>query len=289
MTCHRFLLPVDSQYFPTGGTIYVDHALASQSQETPPRSTEIEQPGTARHAAAAFRGIGSRALLDVGCGLLPGPDAGEPIDAGATPSWTIVPGEVLVGLRTDGRVADVGAYAETIAWPGALGPVGSSNVEELFTVPKSKGQFLTMAKIHLTAAIDVPDAVAELDRLGVVEFAEPNWFIPGGSAEAEPNDPYYESAEGQYFHDVIETPGAWQWFQDQRDPPEWGGEGITVAVIDSGVDSNHPDLDDNVWPGGFEPVYYHGTHVAGIVAAETDNGLGVAGVAGDARIMALAP
>ncbi len=121
-------------------------------------SRALPGPGTRR---LRFEVLETRALLDAGGGLLPGPDAGEPIDPGAAPSWTIVPGKVLVGLRTDGRIDDVGAYAETLAWPGALGPVGSGDVEEVYTIPKSKGQFLTIAKIHLAGEIDVADAVAD--------------------------------------------------------------------------------------------------------------------------------
>lgn len=69
-----------------------------------------------------------------------------------------------------------------------------------------------------------------------------------------------------------------------------GDEGVVVAVLDSGVDTNHPDLRDKLLPG-FNCVddrpsndvtddMGHGTHVAGIVAASTNNGKGVAGVAG---------
>lgn len=72
------------------------------------------------------------------------------------------------------------------------------------------------------------------------------------------------------------------------------GTGIKVAIIDSGIDYNHPDLDDN-YIVGYDFVNNdddpmddagHGTHVAGTVAAE-DDGVGVVGVAPEASLYAL--
>jgi subtilisin family serine protease len=100
-----------------------------------------------------------------------------------------------------------------------------------------------------------------------------------------------------------------QWGLDQINAEEaWAattGSGAVVAVVDSGVDLNHPDLRGQLvqgatfiecnpscgngdWkgPDGVGNDYdEHGTHVAGIVAAATDNGIGVAGTAPDAQIM----
>ncbi|WP_445765997.1 S8 family serine peptidase [Rheinheimera sp.] len=72
------------------------------------------------------------------------------------------------------------------------------------------------------------------------------------------------------------------------------GEGVTVTVVDSGVELNHPDLVNNVAPGSLnlltgstEPTDNsgHGTAVAGIIAAEADNNLGGRGVAPSAKIV----
>jgi subtilisin family serine protease len=71
------------------------------------------------------------------------------------------------------------------------------------------------------------------------------------------------------------------------------GRGVRVAVVDSGVDSRHPDLAgqvalrENFVGEGDAPAEAHGTAVAGIIAARAGNGLGVAGMAPGARLMAL--
>ena len=99
-----------------------------------------------------------------------------------------------------------------------------------------------------------------------------------------PGDPLFAAAWGLAR---IEVPRAWQIGRASTD--------IVVAVIDEGVELAHPDLDvhPQSWnasddtPDG-SPTGNHGTACAGIVAARLDNGAGGAGVAGGARVMAIA-
>jgi subtilisin family serine protease len=76
------------------------------------------------------------------------------------------------------------------------------------------------------------------------------------------------------------------------------GRGSTIAVIDQQIDVNHPDLRENIAPGGVDLVGEsgcpsprptgmndHGTHVAGIAVALRENGLGISGVAPEAKVL----
>ncbi|UFJ40071.1 S8 family serine peptidase [Brevibacillus humidisoli] len=97
-----------------------------------------------------------------------------------------------------------------------------------------------------------------------------------------PNDPYYRS---QPHLKQIKADRAWSLVR--------GNTAIKIAVLDSGVDRNHPDLKDNLLPGinllspsrPPEDDNGHGTAVAGILAAKGNNGAGGSGVMWDARII----
>ncbi|MGH9011043.1 MAG: S8 family serine peptidase, partial [Acidimicrobiia bacterium] len=99
-----------------------------------------------------------------------------------------------------------------------------------------------------------------------------------------PNDPDYSATQASYLS-AIGVPSAWDMTT--------GSEGVVVAVLDSGIDASHPDLAGRVVAGrnvvdsndDTTDRSGHGTSMAGIIGAATNNALGVAGVAWAAKIM----
>jgi subtilisin family serine protease/subtilisin-like proprotein convertase family protein len=148
-----------------------------------------------------------------------------------------------------------------------------------------------------------------------VVSVEPDYLV---SVNWTPNDPAY-ATEQWALHNTGQTGGIAG--SDIHAPQAWdvtrGSPAVIVAVIDSGVDYTHPDLAPNMWVNsgevpdngvdddhdgyvddvyGYDFVhndgdpmddYFHGTHVAGTIAAVADNGIGIAGVAPNVKIMAL--
>ena len=175
--------------------------------------------------------------------------------------------------------------------------------------PMAQAYVLTLSDVFA----NVHEAVEALKTLGDVEYAEPNYMVyalgfEDGDMPSDATDPNYSL---QYGIEAINLPALWK-------QPVLHKEGPVIAILDTGVDIEHPDLKDNIWtnPGeasgasfydddrnGFiddihgwdfvnqtgEIYDYngHGTHCAGIAAACGFNGIGIVGANPDAIIMPL--
>jgi serine protease len=147
-------------------------------------------------------------------------------------------------------------------------------------------------------AYETIKAIKRLRQDKTIEYAEPNYIQ---KSTAVPDDTYYDL---QWHYPLINLPQAWDYTT--------GDSNVIVAVVDTGVFLAHPDLAANLIPGydfvsstsisndgngidnnpddpgdnltpGFSS--YHGTHVAGTIAAVSDNNSGVAGVAQTIKLM----
>ena len=125
------------------------------------------------------------------------------------------------------------------------------------------------------------DVLAQLTVDPRVESVQANQFFQG--LEAPAGDPY---ASLQYGPRAVHADRAHAWAT---------GRGVRVAIVDTGVDTNHPDLIDRVvktvnFVEGGEKTFTtdrHGTAVAGVIGARANNGVGIYGIAPDADLLAV--
>jgi thermitase len=182
--------------------------------------------------------------------------------------------------------------------------------------------------LDLPPDLPVGEAVAVYEDVPGVEYAEPDYVVRMRNLSTD--DPYYSKLwglnnTGQTYR--TENSGTSHSGNEDADidaPEAWsitaGSAGTVVAVIDTGMDISHPDLDANVWTNpdeipangvdddknGYVDDMHgwdflnenasvfdsatddrHGTHIAGTIAAERNNGTGITGVAPRAKVMSL--
>ena len=137
-------------------------------------------------------------------------------------------------------------------------------------------------RMRLTAGQDAGAVLSRLARDSRVAWAQAiQEFNAQGGASAPSGDPLYRV-----------QPAAAPWQLEQMRKLATGRK-VLVAVIDSGVEAGHPDLSgqvavqENFVDGQAYVAEEHGTAVAGVIAARAGNGIGIAGVAPEARLMAL--
>jgi subtilisin family serine protease len=189
---------------------------------------------------------------------------------------------VCACLLSDAAYAKPEQFAEgrIIVLPRAGLP--ESDLKKIFNDHRGNGRKIGQSDLYI---VDIPHGsergvVARLEHNPHIKSAELDYLV---SPEFVPNDPNYLSA---WHLPKISAPSAWD---------SSLGAGVTVAILDSGVDGSHPDLASRMVPGWnfydnnsiTSDVFGHGTKVAGTASAITNNGVGVSGVAGQSRIMPL--
>jgi subtilisin family serine protease len=176
---------------------------------------------------------------------------------------------------------------------------------------------LNLYLVKLRSKTRVMSAVEQLSLDESVQYAQPDHLVTERKADVTPNDPEFGRQWSMFNSNNradISAPLAWRLGTGGRDTD---GHELVVAVVDGGMDLNHPDLLANLWVNAGEvagngidddgngyvddingwnafqnnaaiPGSSHGTHVAGIIGARGDNGAGVTGVNWNVKIMAVA-
>jgi len=147
------------------------------------------------------------------------------------------------------------------------------SLNEIKEIPEIKIKVLKVNPKALDAVIEA------LSHNPNVEFAEKNYVV---RATYTPNDPGFSQ---QWGLNTIKARQAWDITK--------GSSSIKIAILDTGIDMDHPDLASKIVssidftgsPNSYNDIFGHGTHCAGIAAAATNNGIGVAGVCPDCSLM----
>ena len=260
-------LPAPHSYVASwSGCASIDGNLCSVAMTTE-RSVSVSFMADAPQTGA----IGGTLIFPGVIGVQRSADALGPGRTEPSPSSSrvrVVPGEIVVRFA-----------------PGAPQVFGTMRVAN---VTLSLARRLAAAGLELYRAAGLSEEetlalVAALRARSDVLDAFPNWVL---SPLATPDDEFFEL---QWHYGAIDLPAAW-------DIEDGTSRSVVVAVVDTGS-SRHPDLQANLLPG-YDFVdddadatdlggltNYHGTHVAGTVAAVTNNAIGVAGVNWGARVV----
>ncbi|MPL97928.1 Subtilisin amylosacchariticus [bioreactor metagenome] len=204
-----------------------------------------------------------------------------------------VPGEAVV-------VVEAGTSGEGLT-AMEFGNMLSSSAERIASAAGGDTAGITAAiasvtgkNIILVRSTDktTEELLAELRKNPAVLSASPNYKI---RLSRTPDDPYYTGGQ-QWGMTAVRAPAAWD--------RSVGSSNVYVVVIDSGIKYDHPDLIVNMGrdleghfgrvylaesPVGYDPMddNGHGTHVAGIIGAKGNNGIGVAGVNWNVKLLAV--
>jgi subtilisin family serine protease len=221
----------------------------------------------------------------------------------------VIPGEVVVEMAAPYLAPIAPRQAKVLASRSILGAtvqesLSSDGANLRMRVPQSLAAIVG----SISAEDSAKESCANLKRRnpGLIKACSPNYLVHTSSVT--PNDSMFQELWGLRGQNGIDATRAWS--------ITTGGDDIVVAVVDTGIDYNHPDLRENVWvnpreiPGNsldddgngyIDDIHginaatnsgdpmddnNHGTHVSGTIAASGNNGIGVAGVNWRAKVVA---
>jgi serine protease len=236
--------------------------------------------------------LGLLALIVIACTSQPSTPPGNGVISGTVRitsqntlsasdlTMPFVEGEIIVQFKPQVSLQSLNRLSVGVV---ELEQVRPLSLERTFLYRANLNREDTLALLH------------QLQEQSDVAYAHPNYLL---FAQAIPNDPEYSNQRWHY--EAIRLPEAWDIEKGTSSP-------VTVAVIDGGVPTGHPDFAGKLLPGydfysdaatsgdgdGRDPnpedtapgTDYHGSHVTGTVAAATNNNLGVAGVSWGARVV----
>ena len=193
-----------------------------------------------------------------------------------------IPDQIIVKYKigqSPDELQNAGKTEDRKVLLSALSNVGVSSQKRLYVSENSLLENYYV--LTLKSGFTVPDAYSNIKKIPEIESAAPDYIL---KIQEAPNDPYYPS---MWNLSKIEAEMVWNRVHVDGK--------VIVAVIDTGVDYQHEDLQDVVIKGknfisnDNNPMddQGHGTHVAGIAAAVTDNGIGISGVSWGAKILAI--
>jgi len=197
---------------------------------------------------------------------------------------------VVTPVSRDGaRVSGQAIAGETIVRlkPG-VSPVAYARMHSLSLVMSiGLGMYVFRGSERIASLAADPQIMwAEPNRtITLPSLASEPKRIEGAHDATSPDDPLWLA---QYAPHLTGADRVW--------PTQQGKPDVVVAVIDSGIDGNHPEFQGQLLPGydfsGKEPVpggdhdgFGHGTHVAGIIGARMNNGVGIAGIAPACKLL----
>lgn len=245
------------------------------------------------------------------------------VQASSSRSEDYFPGELYVKFRPSG----VSKKNNVSSADKMLADFGATEIRQAFIIPPNLGSkkisadarthlesIASIKRVSLPKNLDMEYVAKKLSAHPDIEYAEPIYIFKFHDI---PDDPDYNGAQQEYL-DFISAPQAWEIAK--------GDTSVVVAIVDSGTDWNHPDLMDNLWTnsdeipdnnidddangyvddvhgwdfhgseffgtinGDNDPTSTtepHGTHVTGIAAAVTNNGIGIASLSYNVKYMPL--